>query len=157
MLKLYPSFPFSHTFPSFLNPLRPYIIIWLSWLSAIFMTQTAMHNSTCELYKGLIHLTGLRSTRHGGEGYGRTEQEEILSPCLWEKLRGAREVGWGDFWSWDLFCVLSADWWRRTPSPATTRSSLPHTRTFSPIDSDACCVLLFLFWHICRGSYKQGK
>lgn len=68
-----------------------------------------MHNSTCELYKGLIHLMGLCSTRHGGEEYAHAEREEILNACLWEKLRGAREVGWGDFF--ELRPLLCTFYW----------------------------------------------
>lgn len=45
-----------------------------------------MHNSTCELYKGLIHLMGLHNTWHGDEEYVQTECEEILNARLWEKL-----------------------------------------------------------------------
>lgn len=92
-----------------------------------------MHNSTCAFYKGLIHLMGLRSTQHKDEEYVQMEQEKILIACLWEKLQGAWEVGWGVFLSWGLFCVLSADWWRQAVTPATTHNSLPHTHTFLPI------------------------
>lgn len=120
----------------FLNLLKAYRVIWLSWLIAVFITWTGMHNNTCEHYKGFIDLTGSHSTarrqRLCTNGVGGNSGVVLMGDAT-----KSTERSLGGFLEFRCFCAIF--YWLIKASAHPSHNSLPHMLT-SLMDHASFCV-----------------